>query len=416
MTNAATLLPSINVDSLWRQDFPALAGKMNNQALVYLDSAASAQKPHAVIQAMSRHMTHGYANIHRGLYEYSSTLTSQYEAVREKVASFIGATSLNEIIFTRNTTEGINLVAQSWGCTNINPGDEIVITTMEHHANIVPWQLVAAERGANIKIWPITNDGTLDIAQLPTLINARTKILSLAHVSNVLGTVNDIKSIIRAARAINPNIIVLVDGSQAVVHGPVNVTDLDADFYAFTGHKLYGPTGVGVLYGKQSILQSMPPFMGGGDMIERVSFAGTTYRDPPYRFEAGTPAIIEVIGLGAAIDYLNNIGRINIQAHEHALTAYLGDALRKVPGIHILGPRDRIGLFAFYSDWAHPSDIAMILDQSGIAVRTGHHCAMPLHDHLGLTGTVRVSLGLYNNADDVDRFISALTKAKEMLS
>jgi cysteine desulfurase/selenocysteine lyase len=403
----------------WRRDFPALGDTMNGQPLVFLDSAASAQKPRAVIDATSNASAHGYANVHRGLYQYSSELTARFEAVRAKVARFIGARSPDTIIFTGNTTAGINLVAQSWGRAHTQAGDTIVITAMEHHANIVPWQLLAGERGLTLSVWPITPQGTLDLSELPALITPQTKMLALTHISNVLGTINDIKAIIAAARAINPAIRILVDGSQAVVHAPVDVIDLDADFYVFTAHKLYGPTGLGVLYGRYDVLQSMPPFIGGGDMIDRVAFSGTTYRDAPYRFEAGTPPILEVIALGAAIDYVTAIDWPAIMAHEAALAGHLAATLAGIPGIKVFGPgyqTTRAGLFSFAADWGHASDIAMILDQQGVAVRSGHHCAMPLHDILGVPATVRASLALYNNLADIDALGAALRKARAMLS
>lgn len=418
MTLAVSSTPySASVSSPWRVDFPALADSMNGRPLVFLDSAASAQKPSVVIEAMAHATAHGYANIHRGLYQYSSELTARFENVRARVATFIHAVSADEIVFTRNATEAINLVAKTWGPQNVRAGDEIILTAMEHHANIVPWQMLANATGAVIKIWPITADGRLDIADLMPLLTAQTKIVALAHVSNVLGTMNGIKTITAAIKSFHADIAVLVDGSQAVVHGPVDVTALGVDFYVFTGHKLYGPTGIGVLYGRATMLNTMPPLMGGGDMIERVSFAGTTYRAAPQRFEAGTPPIIEVIGLGAAIDYISGLGWPAITAHEHQLTDHLGAGLATVPGLTVYGPRrPRVGLFTFSAEWGHASDIAMILDQNGVAVRSGHHCAMPLHEVLGVQSTVRASLALYNNSDDIEKLLAALNQARRMLS
>lgn len=419
MTEALRQHSPLFIPSPWRNDFPAMSDKMNGKPLVYLDSGASAQKPRAVIETMADVMGHGYANVHRGLYQYSSELTARFEDVRAIVARFIGARGPETIIFTRNTTESINLVAQSWGNATLQADDEIILTAMEHHANIVPWQLVAERMGAKIKVWPMTKDERLDIADLQPLLCERTRMVAFTHASNVLGTINDVKSITAKIKSFNPDTKILVDGSQAVVHGPINVSDLNVDFYAFTGHKLYGPTGVGVLYGRADVLAAMPPFMGGGDMIDRVSFLGTTYRDAPYRFEAGTPAIAEVIGLGAAIDYMAMIGWPAITAHEAALTAKLRAMLETIPDTTIFGPdahAARVGLYSFACDWGHPSDIAMILDQQGIAVRTGHHCAMPLHDVLGVPATVRASLGLYNDTHDIECLHAGLMKAREMLS
>jgi cysteine desulfurase/selenocysteine lyase len=417
MTEALRHVIEFRITSPWRGDFPSMNDDMNGRPLVYLDSGASAQKPRAVIEAMADVTSHGYANVHRGLYQYSSDLTTRFEDVRGRVARFIGALSPDTIVFTRNTTEAINVVAQSWGGANLKPGDEIILTAMEHHANIVPWQMVTERTGATIKVWPITRDGRLDIADLQPLLTPRTRMVAFVHASNVLGTINDVKTITDKIKLFSPDIKILVDGSQAVVHFPVNVSDLNVDFYAFTGHKLYGPTAVGVLYGCAEILNAMPPFMGGGDMIDRVSFAGTTYRDAPHRFEAGTPAIAEVIGLGAAIDYISAIGWPAIAAHETALAGELCVALKSMPGVTIFGPDEhRVGLYSFTCNWAHPSDIAMILYQYGIAVRTGHHCAMPLHDVLGVPGTVRASLGLYNDSTDIEALRAGLVKAREMLS
>ncbi len=406
--------------NIWRDDFPALSGIMNGNPISFLDSAASAQKPHTVIHAMRHAMESGYANIHRGLYQYSSDLTARFEQVRTGVANFINAPAPDHIIFTHNTTEGINLVASSWGNATLQRDDEIILTSMEHHANIVPWQMTAARTGAIIRVWPITKNGTLDINDLIPLLSPRTKMVAMTHVSNVLGMINDIPAITETIRTHVPQAKILIDGSQAAPHIAINVADLDVDFYAFTGHKLYGPTGVGVLYARPDIMNALPPFMGGGDMIDHVVLpTGTTYRSSPARFEAGTPAIIEVIGLGAAIDYIASIGWPTITAHEQKMSHALFDILNTVPGITIHGPdmtAPRIGVFSFSVPWAHPSDIAMILDQCGVAVRTGHHCAEPLHTHLGVGGTTRASIGLYTNMNDLDQFSEAMTKAKRMLS
>lgn len=390
---------------------------MNGKPLAYLDSAASAQKPQAVIDAMSDVMSYHYSNIHRGLYNFSQVTTHLYEAVRFKVSEFIGAASEKEIVFTRNTTEAINLAAQSWGRTFLKQGDEIILSELEHHANIVPWQLLRDAIGIVIKVIPVTPDGALDVDVYQRLLSTRTKLISVAHISNALGTISPVKRIIELARAFNPGIKVLLDGSQAVVHSSVHMPDLDCDFYVFTGHKLYGPTGVGVLWARSEILQSMPPYQGGGDMIETVTFEKTTYKDAPARFEAGTPDIVSVIGLGAAIDYIRLIGIEEIAAYEHALFQKAMDDLSDIKGLKFYGTAaEKAPIISFTADWGHPSDIAMILDQCGVAVRTGHHCCMPLMKRYGIEGTIRASLGLYTNEDDIAALVRGLKKAKGMLS
>lgn len=388
---------------------------MNGKPLAFLDSAASAQKPDAVIEAMDKVQREGYANIHRGVYKISQDLTAAYEDTRHKIANFIGADSEKEIIFTRNSTDAINLVAHSWGRVHLKAGDEVILSAMEHHANIVPWQLLRDEIGIEIKVIPFDERGVLDLEVYQNLLSARTKLVGIVHVSNALGTINPVKDIIKTARGYNPQIKVLVDGSQAVVHGSVNVRDLDADFYCFTGHKLYGPTGIGALYGKYEVLQSMQPYQGGGDMIECVTFEKTTYKEPPFRFEAGTPPIVEGIGLGAAIDYVSTIGMENIAAHEAALLEYATAQLVKIGGVKIHGTApDKAGVISFTIDGMHPSDIGMVLDQCGVAVRIGHHCCMPAMDVMNLDATVRASLGLYSNKADIDQLIGGLKKAKDL--
>ena len=401
--------------NLWRDDFPILQNA--DKAIAFLDSAASAQKPAMVIDAMNHLMSDHYANIHRGLYDFSQKSTAAYEEARHKVATFINAKSDNEIVFTRNTTEAINLVAQSWGSQNLNQGDEILITVLEHHANIVPWYQIAEQTGAAVKIIPALDNGVLDVSALDTLITSKTKILSITHISNAIGVVNDVKDIITKAKAINPTIKALVDGSQSIVHKIIDVQDIGADFFAFTGHKLYGPSGIGVLWGDENLLNTMPPYQGGGDMIETVSFdKGITYKNAPARFEAGTPAIIEAIGLGAAIDYMASIGVDVIAQHEQSLYQYMRSELNKIEGLTFYGDvEDRAPLVSFTADWAHISDIATILDQCGVAVRSGHHCAMPLMEHFGIDGTIRASIGLYNSKDDIDQFVAALQKAYKFL-
>lgn len=401
----------------WRKDFPIFDKKMNGKPVTFLDSAASAQKPQAVIDAMNTVMKSHYANIHRGLYAFSQETTSAFEAVRTKVQGLIGAKSENEIIFTRNTTDAINLVASSWGRANLKEGDEIILSIHEHHANIVPWQMLQEEIGFTIYVIPMGDDHTLDLEEFGGLLSPRTKFLGIVQTSNALGVINPVKEMIKAARLASPEIICLVDGSQSIVHGAVDVKDIDCDFFCFTGHKLYGPSGVGALYGKADVLADMPPYQGGGDMIETVSFkSGTTYKPAPARFEAGTPAILEVIGLGAAIDYVQNIGLAAIAEHEYALLDYTLQKLRLLKGITLYADVEpKAPVIAFNIDGAHSSDVGMILDQCGVAVRTGHHCAMPLMEALGVDSTVRASFGLYNTIEDCDRFIEALKKAKDML-
>ncbi|MDB2682995.1 cysteine desulfurase [Alphaproteobacteria bacterium] len=399
-----------------RKDFPVLATHMNGKPLAFLDTAASAQKPQIVIDTMRDVMEHKYANIHRGLYALSQDLTTQYEAVRVKVADFIQAESQDNIVFTRNSTEAINLVAQSWGRTFLQAGDEIILSQMEHHANIVPWQLLQKQIGIEIKVIPVTDKGELDLEEFERLLTPRTKLVSIVHVSNALGTINPVYEIIETAKDFYADMKVLIDGSQAVAHGYVNVLEMNADFYVFTGHKLYGPTGVGVLYGKHDLLNSMPPYQGGGDMIERVSFDGTEFKEAPYRFEAGTPAIVEVIGLGAAIDYFRSHEIGTIETREEALLDYATHELLKIDGLKIYGTAlKKVGIMSFTIDGAHPSDVAMILDQCGVAVRSGHHCCMPLMERYGLDATIRASLGLYSNKDDINQLLEGLHKAKDML-
>lgn len=418
MAERATQIKVVDLRSPWRSDFPALGKQMNGKPLAFLDSAASAQKPQAVIDVMDAVLTGGYSNIHRGLYEISQNLTQAFEDVRKKVARFMGAPSEKNIIFTRNSTEGINLVAQSWGRANLNAGDEIIITEMEHHANIVPWQILSEQIGVIIKVVPVLDDGTLDMQAFKSLLSDKTKFVGVVEVSNALGTINPIGDIVRMVRGYNADIKILIDGSQGVVHHAVDVTAMDADFYVFTGHKLYAPSGIGVLYGKYDLLQSMPPYQGGGDMIDRVSLkSGTTYREAPYKFEAGTPAIVEVIGLGAAIDYLVDIGMDKIAAHEYKLLKYATEAIVSVDGLTLHGPQDlnhKVGVLSFTMDYAHPSDIGMILDQCGVAIRTGHHCAMPLMEVMGIDATARASLAMYTNKDDIDALISGLEKVREL--
>ncbi|MCB9991749.1 MAG: cysteine desulfurase [Rhodospirillales bacterium] len=400
------------IEQSWRDDFPVF----RESGVAYLDSASSAQKPQAVIDAMAGVMQTHYANIHRGLYDFSQKTTSAFEAARAKAAAFIGAASAEEVVFTRNATEGINLVAQSWGREHLKEGDEIILTGMEHHANIVPWQLLWKQMGVSIRTIPVRDDGTLDLEAFERMLTPRTKMVCAVHVSNALGTINDVKRLTYIAKDFYPDMKVLIDGAQGVVHQAVDVQDIGCDFYVYTGHKLYGPTGIGVLWGRAEVLESMPPYQGGGDMVEKVTFEHTTFKKPPARFEAGTPAIIEAIGLGAAIDYLNTIGIDAIAAHEQALLAYGMERLADIDGLTFYGNApQKAGIISFTADWGHPSDIGMILDQCGVAVRTGHHCCQPVMERFDIDATVRASLGLYSSAADLDALVAGLRKAKDLL-
>lgn len=409
------------LDSPWRKDFPVLGTFAHgDKPLAFLDSAASAQKPQCVIDAMDKVLTGGYSNIHRGLYEISQDLTQGFEDVRSKVAKFIGAPSENNIIFTRNATESVNIVAQSWGREYLKAGDEILITEMEHHANIVPWHMLSEQIGVVVKVAPILTDGSLDVEAFEGLLSDKTKLVAFVEISNALGTINPVSKLVSMVRGYNSDIKILVDGAQGIVHRAVDVSAMDADFYVLSGHKIYGPSGIGALYGKYDLLESMAPYQGGGDMIEKVSFAtGITYREAPFKFEAGTPAIVEVIGLGAAIDYITNIGMDKIEAYEKELLGYTARALGSIGGVNLYGAIDleqRAGIFSFTMDCAHTSDIGMILDQCGVAVRTGHHCTMPLMEALGIDSTARASLAFYNNKDDIDALVVGIEKVQELFS
>lgn len=398
-----------NVERI-RSDFPALSRLVHDKPLVFLDSAASSQKPLPVLEAMDCIYRQYYANVHRGIYAFSEEATLAYENARDRVASFINAPVREEIIFTRNTTEAINLVAYTWGRTNIRPGDRILLTEMEHHSNLVPWQLLAQEKGAQLVYLPITDDGILRLDLLDSLLDERVQLVAVAMVSNVLGTVNPVREIIQKAHTVGA--VVLVDAAQSVPHMPVDVQDLDCDFLAFSGHKMCGPTGIGVLYGKGALLEEMPPFLGGGDMIRKVEWESATWNRLPWKFEAGTPAFVEGVGLGAAVDYLTGIGMEAIAAHERELTAYAMERLLAMPGLTIIGPpaHQRGGVIAFTFRQIHPHDVAHMLDMEGIAVRAGHHCAQPLHRCLGLTATVRASFYLYNTTEEVDYLAQALER------
>jgi cysteine desulfurase/selenocysteine lyase len=398
-----------------RADFPILNQEVRGRPLVYLDSAASAQKPQAVIDAISRFYTHDNANVHRGVHTLSERATAAFEGAREKVAHFLHARSDKEIVFVRGTTEAINLVVQTFGRKNIGPGDEVLITALEHHANIVPWQMLCEQVGAKLKQVPVDAHGDLVLEGLEALLTPRTRILAVTHVSNALGTVVPVKELIRRAHA--KGVPVLVDGAQAVTHFPVDVVDLDCDFYAFSGHKLFGPMGIGVLYGKKERLESMPPYQGGGDMILSVTLEKTLYNRVPYRFEAGTPDVAGAVGLAAAIDYLERVGLEAIAAHDRELLAYAEQALGNVPGVRILGKgRERSGVVSFVMEDIHPHDVGTILDREGVAVRTGHHCAQPLMQCFGVAATVRASMALYNTREDVDALVRGLHKVREVFA
>lgn len=397
-----------------RSDFPLLTREVNGQPLVYLDSAASAQKPQAVIDRELDFYRHGYAAVHRGIHTLSAEATQQMETVRAQVATFINAASAEEIVFVKGATEGINLVANSFGRHFLAACDSIIITEMEHHANIVPWQMLAQERGIQLRVWPLQPDGTLDLAQLPSLIDASTRLLAITQVSNVLGTVNPLNDIIPVAKA--SGVKVLVDGAQAVMHQRIDVQALDCDFYVFSGHKLYGPSGIGILYGKQALLDQMPPWEGGGAMIQQVSLtAGTTFAASPWRFEAGSPNSAGIMGLGAAIGYVNDLGLEAIHDYEQSLMHYALGALKQVPTLKIYGPTVRAGVIAFNLGEYHAYDVGSFLDQYGIAIRTGHHCAMPLMAFYGVPSMCRASLALYNTREEVDRLVAGLQRIQRLL-
>ncbi len=396
-----------------RADFPILKEKIRNKPLVYLDNAATCQKPQAVIDSISHFYMHEYANVHRGVHTLSVKATDQYEGAREKVKNFINAKSTKEIIFVKGTTEAINLIAQTFGKANIKQGDEILITAMEHHSNIVPWQMLCEEIGAVLKVAPINLQGELIYDEFEKLISDKTRLLSVVHMSNALGTINPVKKIIAAAKA--KNIPVLLDGAQAVPHMPVDVQALDCDFYAFSGHKLYAPSGIGVLYGKQALLEAMPPYQGGGDMIRKVTFEDTEYNTLPYKFEAGTPSIADVVGLGAAIDYLTEVGMDNIAAYEAELLDYATEKAKQIEGLRIIGEAKNKGaILSFVLDKIHPHDIGTMLDSLGIAIRAGHHCAMPVMDFFEVPATARASFAMYNTKEEIDVLMNGIEQLIEV--
>lgn len=396
-----------------RADFPILQTQMRGKPLVYLDTAASAQKPGVVIDAVANFYRNENANIHRGLYELSEKATLRFEAAREKVRELLGAAEAREIVFTRNATEAINLVAWSWGRSNIGPGDEVLITALEHHANLVPWQQLCAERGARLRVAPVSDDGELELDVCESLLGRRTKIIAAAHVSNAIGARLPVKKLAGLAQA--RGIPLLLDGAQAAPRFPVNVRELGADFYAVSGHKLYGPTGIGALYARAELLDSMPPWQTGGGMIERVSFERSSFAPAPVRFEAGTPDIAGAVGLAAAVDYLRGVGLARIEQHEAALLAEAVMRLREIPGLRIIGGGEQqTGVISFVLDGVHPHDVGAVLDAEGVAIRAGHHCAQPLMKRLGVTATARVSFGLYNTGEDIERLAAALRRCIEI--
>ena len=415
MTNpmaTAPAQPVYDVDKI-RADFPILSRQVNGKPLVYLDSAASAQKPNQVIEALVAAYQDTYSNVHRGLHFLSEASTDAYEAVRGKVADFIGAASGDEIVLTAGATMSLNLIAQSWALPRLQAGDEILLSIAEHHANIVPWQMVAEKTGAVVRAFPMETDGSFRMSAMTDMISAKTRIISIPHVSNVLGTVFPVSEIAKHARAVGA--LLVVDGCQGVVHMPVDVQALGADFYVFSAHKLYGPNGVGVLWGRADILAEMPPFLGGGDMIDRVTIERSTYAEPPQRFEAGTPAIAETIALGAAIDYVSQIGMAQIRTHEQDILSYAHQRLSAVEGLRLIGTAaGKSGVVSFTMDSAHPHDISTIIDNDGVAIRAGHHCAQPLMDFLDLPSTARASVGVYSTKQEFDVLATALEKVNRI--
>lgn len=397
-----------------RKSFPILKRELNDKLLVYLDNAATSQKPQVVIDALTKYYSHYNANIHRGIHTLAEEATAAYESTRVTVRRFINAALPEEIIFTRGATEGINLVAYTWGRQNIHAGDEIIISGMEHHSNIVPWQILCEEKKSILKIIPVNDNGELDMEAYKNLLSSKTKLVSVVHVSNSLGTINPVKEIIDGAHKVGA--VVLVDGAQSAVHLDIDVQEMDCDFFVFSGHKVYAPTGVGVLYGKKEILEIMPVFMGGGEMIKEVTFEKTTYNDLPYKYEAGTPNIADTVALKSALDFINEIGKEAVRKHENELLAYATNQMEKIPGLKIIGnAKEKVSVISFIIDKIHPQDLGVLLDNQGIAVRTGHHCTQPLMDRFGIPGTVRASFAMYNTKEEIDKLIMGLQKAIKML-
>jgi len=396
-----------------RREFPILSQLVHGKPLVYLDSGATAQKPRAVIDAVSRFYSHDNANVHRGVYALAERATADFERARGRIARFLGAADAREIVFVRGATEGVNLVAQTFGRQNVGPGDEILVTAMEHHSNIVPWQMLAEEKGARLVVAPVDDRGVLILDELEKRIGPRTRLVAVTHVSNALGTVNPVRRVVEMAHA--RGVAVLVDGAQAVPHLKVDVRELGCDFYVLSGHKLFGPTGIGVLYGKAARLEAMPPWQGGGDMILSVTFDRTLYNRIPYKFEAGTPHAAGAVGLGEAVEWLEGLDRAGVEAHEHDLLAYGTEQLSGVPGLHLVGTAPhKVAVFSFVLDGVHPHDVGTILDRDGVAIRAGHHCAQPLMQRFGVPATVRASLALYNTREEIDVLVGGLHRVREM--
>jgi cysteine desulfurase/selenocysteine lyase len=413
-TTDTILKKTFDVQAL-REQFPILKRQVKGYPLIYLDNAATSQKPQVVIDALVNYYTGFNANIHRGIHSLAEEATAAFEATRDAVKSFINASSREEIIFTRGTTEGINLVAATWGRANVKAGDEIIISTMEHHSNIVPWQVLCEEKGAVLKVIPVNDKGEIVWEEFLKLVSPKTKLISIVHVSNALGTVNPVKAIIAEARKVGA--VVMVDGAQSTVHLDIDVQDMDCDFFAFSSHKMYGPTGIGVLYGKKALLQEMPVYQGGGEMIKEVTFAKTTFNELPYKYEAGTPNIADTVALKAAIDFINENGKAAMRAHEDELLEYATEQLQQIPGLTIIGQaKEKVSLVSFIIDKIHPQDIAILLDNRGIAVRTGHHCAQPLIDRFCIPGTTRASFAAYNTKEEIDELVKGLHRAIKLLA
>ena len=414
MTEAATILNEPDIDAI-RQQFPILSREVKGKPLIYFDNAATSQKPQSVIDALVNYYTGFNANIHRGIHTLAEEATAAFEQTRDAVKEFIHASSREEIIFTRGTTESINLVAYTWGRQNIKEGDEIIISNMEHHSNIVPWQILCEEKKAILKPIPVNDNGEIIFEEFEKLLTAKTKLISIVHASNSLGTINPVKKIIDAAH--KKGIVVMVDGAQSTAHLDINVQEMDCDFFAFSSHKLYGTTGVGVLYGKKKLLEAMPPFQGGGEMIKQVTFDKTTYADLPYKYEAGTPNIADTVALKAALDFINETGKEKIRRHENELLKYATAQLEQIPGLRIIGKaKEKVSVVSFVIDNVHPQDLGILLDNRGIAVRTGHHCTQPLMDRFRIPGTVRASFAVYNTKEEIDELVKGVQKAVKMLS
>jgi cysteine desulfurase/selenocysteine lyase len=414
MIESATIENKLDVYKI-RQQFPILNREVKGKSLVYFDNAATAQKPQPVIDALTSYYSHYNANVHRGIHTLAEEATMAMEHTRDSVAKFINAGSREQIIFTRGTTEGINLVAYTWGRQNINAGDEIIISAIEHHSNIVPWQMLCEEKKAALKVIPVNDNGELNLDEYKKLLGPKTKLVAIGHASNALGTINPVKEIIDAAHKIGA--VVLIDGAQSVVHLDIDVQEMDCDFFVFSSHKLYGPTGIGILYGKKELLETMPPFMGGGEMIKEVTFEKTIYNDLPYKFEAGTPNIADTIALKAALDFIEQTGKEKIRKHEEELLVYATKKLEEIPGLRIIGKaKNKVSVISFVVEGLHPQDIGILLDNRGIAVRTGHHCAQPCMDFYGIPGTVRASFAMYNTKEEVDELVVGLQKAIKMLT